>query len=152
MIPFIIVIQIILYGKLTTERIIMNGVFVIFILFVCFIIYQYKKPNKKVTSRTPPPPLDRIRYVSVDYHKYGQGLEIVEKGTLVYEGTVSWDNVDNTWSVFIDNSTFVNENLYKDSIICLDENKNEIPLEGYSFSTIVINQNDCGKLLIYIPK
>lgn len=136
------------------------GVFMIKILLLLFImpivitvtasVINDKIKEKKARVRNTPPPmpaeLSRIRYVRVNYESMRNRND---RGNLDYEGSVSWSAYERCWEFFIDNCTFVDKMIIQKSISFLDANKNQIHLQGYSFSTKEVIEGDCGKVLFY---
>ena len=90
-----------------------------------------------------PSPLDRIRYVQVDYVRWPD----MDQGTMVFEGTVSW--YMGGWEIFIDSSTFGNDMVEKKNFVFLDADKKPLPMQGFSCTAEVVNEGDCGKVKIH---
>ena len=114
----------------------------LFFLFA-FIISGYPKKvikayiRDKRAPKSPPAPLDRIRYVRVRYiNKFNTN----DRGTLDYRGSVQWSAYDNCWEIF--------KYCFKESIDFLDINKNIIPMQRFRISTQDVVEGDCGKVLI----
>ena len=105
----------------------------------------FSRKQSKVPS-SPPPPLDLIRYVRVEYTSKRNAND---RGIFDFEGTVEWSEYWKHWEIIIDSSYMTGDaSIWRDSVCFLDANKNPIPMQGISFYIEDVIAGDCGRVVL----
>ncbi len=117
----------------------------ILVVIIIFVIKQNKKNHIKEITKIPPP-LDCVRYVKMIYTNPDGSTYL----TSIEKTCVSYGGSPNEYSIFIDQSLFVDKRFRK-SFVLLDENKDQIPMpSNYSFSYYVGDEDwDAGIIVLY---
>lgn len=118
----------------------------ILVVIIIFVIKQNKKNYIKEITKIPPP-LDGVRYVKMIYTNLDGSTYL----TSIEETCVNYGGRPNEYSIFIDQSLFVDKRFRK-SFVLLDENKNQIPMpSNYSFSYYIGDEDrdDAGIIVLY---
>ena len=114
-----------------------------FIIIACIIRIVRKKRQENKCQL--PEELSKIRYIRFDYLNR-PGTD--EWCTTEYEVSVRWDNYEKCGVLFVDSYVFADKSVEKHNFVFMDAEKNIIPMEGYSYSIEIAQENDCGFLLI----
>ena len=120
-------------------------VLLIIIITVVVIANLNKHKKNKYENHLIPTELSRIRYVRVTCVDWRDNKR---EFTAEFDGTVKWSPSDDGWQMFIDSFIFGEKMIEKKNFIFMDDNKNVIPMQGYSCSVYEICEGDCGMIVI----